>query len=73
MKVTYNHDLNIYDISLFKLWNFPIFDGIHFTGAFVVFVNNRESVVEEDTRGIFIEKHLNQGNLSSLITHLWEK
>ena len=51
----------------------PIFDGIHFTGAFVVFVYNHESVIEEDTRGIFIEKHLNQGNLSSLIPNLWEK
>lgn len=51
----------------------PIFDGIHFTSAFVVFVNNRESVIEEDTGGIFIEKHLNQGNLPSLIPHLWEK
>ena len=49
----------------------PIFDGIHFTSAFVVFVNNRESVIEEDTGGI--EKHLNQGNLPSLIPHLWEK
>ena len=61
MKVTYNRFLQ------------PIFDGIHFTGAFVVFVNNRESVIEEDTRGIFIEEHLDQGNLSSLIPHIWEK
>lgn len=43
----------------------PIFDGIHFTGAFVIFVTNHESVIEEDTRGIFIEKHLNQRNLSN--------